>query len=99
LIQQDQTARFEVHGAYGTSPSTASPATDAQAPTNQAEVRQQSGDSIQMKPALANQWVVLKQAGLLADLPTEARPFESGRIETHMKSVRQFNFTVPREAG
>jgi cell division protein FtsI/penicillin-binding protein 2/beta-lactamase regulating signal transducer with metallopeptidase domain len=101
LIQQDQTARFEVHGAYGTTPSNSAPATDAKAPTNQAEVRQQSDAAIRMKPALAKHWATLKRAGLLADLPAEAQPFDTIGIheERRVKSMPEFHFYAWREAG
>jgi hypothetical protein len=69
-------------------------------PADQAQLRQQSDTAIRMKPALANQWTALKKAGLLADLPAEALPFDKGESEERgMKSGLQFRFDVSRAAG
>lgn len=69
-------------------------------PADQAQLRQQSDAAIRMQPALANQWTALKKAGLLADLPAEALPFDKGESEERgMKSGLQFRFDVSRAAG
>ncbi|MHB1080494.1 MAG: penicillin-binding transpeptidase domain-containing protein [Prosthecobacter sp.] len=61
---------------------------------------QQADAEIRMKPALANQWTALKKAGLLADLPAEAQPFDTGESEEkRRKSGLQFRFDIPRAAG
>lgn len=70
-------------------------------PADQAQLRQQSDAAIRMQPALANQWAALKRAGLLADLPAEAQPFDTlgKHEERRLKSVPKFHFSVPRAAG
>jgi cell division protein FtsI/penicillin-binding protein 2/beta-lactamase regulating signal transducer with metallopeptidase domain len=79
------------------------PVQEAPAPAksaDQAQLRQPSDAAVRMKPALANQWAYLKKAGLLADLPAEAQPFDTGESEERgMKSGRQFRFDVSRAAG
>ena len=67
-------------------------------PADQAQLRQQSDAAIRMQPALANQWAALKRAGLLADLPARARPFDLGdkHPERQVKSVPEFHFWTSR---
>lgn len=82
----------------------ASPAPTETAPpaksAGQAQTRQRADSEIVMKPELANQWSALKRVGLLADLPAEALPFDTGESEERrVKSRLQFRFDVSREAG
>ncbi|MCF7785297.1 MAG: hypothetical protein K9N47_04200 [Prosthecobacter sp.] len=67
-------------------------------PADQAQLRQQSDADIRMKPALAKHWAALKRAGLLADLPASARPFDLGdnHPERQMKSVSEIHFWTSR---
>lgn len=55
--------------------------------------------AIRMKSALAKQWSTLKRVGLLADLPSRARPFDLGdkHPERQVKSVPTFHFWASRE--
>lgn len=80
---------------------TESPAQEAPTPpkpADQAQLRQQNDAEIRMKPALAKQWAALKRAGLLADLPASAGPFDLGNNhpERQMKSVPEFHFWTSR---
>ncbi len=80
---------------------TESPAQEAPTPpkpADKAQLRQQSDAAIRMKPALAKQWAALKRAGLLADLPARARPFDLGdkHPERQVKSVPEFQFWTSR---
>ncbi len=79
---------------------TAEGAATAPNPEGDTQVLQQADAEIRMKPALANQWAALKKTGLLADLPAEAHPFDTGESkERGMKSGLQFRFDVSRAAG
>jgi len=54
-----------------------------------------------MQPALANRWAIVKNAGLLADLPAEAL-VPSDFLEREAEQIPfldQFHFSVPREAA
>ena len=70
-------------------------------PSNQAKPRQQNNAAIRMQPALANRWAIVKNAGLLADLPAEA-VVPSDFLEREAEQIPfldQFHFSVPREAA
>ncbi len=69
-------------------------------PATQAQTHQRADAEIRMKVELVNRWSALKRAGLLADLPASARPFDLGdkHPERQMKSVLEFHFVAPRAA-
>lgn len=82
----------------------ASAAGTTSAPTRAAEQaqKQRRDSDIRMKPELANQWATLKKAGLLADLPAEARPMGGSNKrggDSRFNSAGEFCFYAPREAA
>ncbi|MDI1312955.1 penicillin-binding transpeptidase domain-containing protein [Prosthecobacter sp.] len=92
--------RIEASGVYEAEAPNDVPATAAPKPASEAAMRQQSDAAVRMRPVLANQWAQLKKIGLLADLPAEARPFDTGESEeSRVKSGLQFRFDVSRGAG
>ncbi|WP_395752647.1 M56 family metallopeptidase [Prosthecobacter sp.] len=107
-ILADESVRFEMRAVYPSKTPRASQPTEKPAaplptkPANEAQVRQRSDAAIGMSRSLADQWAVLKKAGLLADLPAEATAIsgiQKGKGTSAFEGTLVFRFSAPRDVA